>query len=450
MITKIEHLGKLIHECSLEGHTRADGCAPAHPNGYQISKNRWLITYSIRGWRGIDDEWALAFQIRDRAPDGKVIKEGLLRQKKNDWDPLASGEKMVRQYGHPVAFGIPRGAMINGQRPCNENIIALCWRVVGRYIDPKTGFLPHFTGDFDRIRLQTAWAEWMQVRLNAAEDDLEIVMPPQNLVQKGYEDSASGCVIDSSHRMVMVFTPPIAFNQEKTEWVVCNHFEPPNNHSKLGILKFSFNNQTKLYEWEKTSPLIEHQTEPLCETTLVNLQDNRFLLVGRSVNPKSSASKLAMLITDDLFKPNQQPKLLWGSEYVPPVSAFTCADGQIRFFSSRQSESPNNIFRDPLFCWDLDVETFNLSHKQIIFHAYETLPKEFPRSRMCDFCKVFPHSGGSTQFFAHRVWTTSTLMPNEPHDDGHVVTELEKELCGVYYGKIHYDQDYPTAWNWTA
>jgi hypothetical protein len=51
MIESIAFRGILISDCSIEGEARADDCFPAHPNGLQVSKKRWLILYATRGWR---------------------------------------------------------------------------------------------------------------------------------------------------------------------------------------------------------------------------------------------------------------------------------------------------------------------------------------------------------------------------------------------------------------
>ena len=45
MIERITQMGILIGECSLPGETKADDVFPAHPNGIQVSKDRWLLLY---------------------------------------------------------------------------------------------------------------------------------------------------------------------------------------------------------------------------------------------------------------------------------------------------------------------------------------------------------------------------------------------------------------------
>ena len=80
-------MGKLIGECSLEGEHLADRVVPAHPNGIQLSKNRWLIIYATRKFRGTDDDASIIYQVREDTPDGKLLKEGMLA--KSDHTPLS-------------------------------------------------------------------------------------------------------------------------------------------------------------------------------------------------------------------------------------------------------------------------------------------------------------------------------------------------------------------------
>jgi len=70
MIERIEHKGKLIHECSLSGETRADLVAPAHPNGIQLSRMRFLLLNATLGFRGVDDSLSTTWQLRRDAYDG--------------------------------------------------------------------------------------------------------------------------------------------------------------------------------------------------------------------------------------------------------------------------------------------------------------------------------------------------------------------------------------------
>jgi len=55
IIKSIVHLGKFIDDTRVPGERRQDGIAPAHGNGVQLSRNRFLTLVSTLGFRGVDD-----------------------------------------------------------------------------------------------------------------------------------------------------------------------------------------------------------------------------------------------------------------------------------------------------------------------------------------------------------------------------------------------------------
>ena len=155
---QIEPQGILIRDSGIPGETRADDVIPAHPNGIPVSRNRWLLVYATRGFRGVDDDLSILYQFRAGAPDGRVIKEGAFARTQNDWDPLGDGKNYVKQHGHPVAFGVPRGALIGGKPAPSANVFVVKWRKVARDYDPATKYVKHLSADrISRIR-RKAWS----------------------------------------------------------------------------------------------------------------------------------------------------------------------------------------------------------------------------------------------------------------------------------------------------
>ncbi len=147
MIRAIEHQGVLIREAGLPGETRAEDIVPAHPNGTQVSRNRWLLVYATRGFRGVDDDLSILYQLRSKTPDGTLVAEGVLAKWIDDWDPLGDGNHYVKQHGHPVVFGVPKGALVQGQPAPSANCFVAKWRQCARVLDPDTGHLVHGTSD---------------------------------------------------------------------------------------------------------------------------------------------------------------------------------------------------------------------------------------------------------------------------------------------------------------
>src|SRR5438067_2697373 len=123
--------GMLVRECDLPGERRRDEVVPRQAVCVQAARERWVVVYTTHGFRGVDDERSVVYQVRKDAPDGPVLKEGFLAQAINDWDPLGDGRKCVRQHGHVVGFGVPKGALIAGKPAPNANLFAVLWRVLG-------------------------------------------------------------------------------------------------------------------------------------------------------------------------------------------------------------------------------------------------------------------------------------------------------------------------------
>src|ERR1051325_9062888 len=74
----IKPAGMFIKESTLPGETRKDDVVPRHAVCVQLAKTRWLIVYTTHGYRGVDDERSVLYQIRKDAPGGAVLKEGFL------------------------------------------------------------------------------------------------------------------------------------------------------------------------------------------------------------------------------------------------------------------------------------------------------------------------------------------------------------------------------------
>src|SRR5216684_7600759 len=112
-IESIKPQGEFIRECTLPGETRKDDVVPRHANAIQLSRQRWLVIYSTHGYRGVDDERSIIYQVRRDAPDGAVLKEGFLVRTLNNFQPDGApaprpGTSHVKQHGHMVAFGVPK------------------------------------------------------------------------------------------------------------------------------------------------------------------------------------------------------------------------------------------------------------------------------------------------------------------------------------------------------
>lgn len=425
MIGSIEVKGKLVHECSIPGETRADDVFPGHPNGIPLSRDRWLIIYATRGWRKVDDDRSIIYQLRKDAPDGQMIKEGLLRKAADDWDPMGDGGRLLREHGHPTVFGVPMGANIDGRPAPNANIFVAKWRVNSKgSIDPETGNIvapPDGYGILMHV-------EWTQFRLNDQGDDIEIIQQPAPMRQIGYETSDAFSSLGDVGGMNTGFVNAVPFNESATEWVDCHHF------GKRGIapMKYRFNPQSGLYEWAETGALINADDRSLSEASIARFGDD-WLIAARS-----DGAVGWVRTTDPFAGPHE---VIFRRPAVNcPLSMYRCADGAIRLLTGEVATSPYGHGRNPLYLWDVDAESLEPANPRVVFDciAAGTLPRETgPRAEMC---KLLPHTGGRRQYLIWRVRTK-----NVGHQYGGLppVTEEQKERHGLYYAMIEYDRDYP-------
>ena len=214
-----------------------------------MSRDRWLLVYATRKFRGTDDDASIVYQLRAQTPVGEVIKEGRLARSIDDWEPFGEGRgKYVKQHGHPAVFGVPKGVRIGGVAPPQANVFALMWRMVAREIDPVSNVIDG-TDPNPHLVLRTTASQWVQVRLNDSGDDIEILQPKRQLREVGYGDEgAEFCRAEDARSMAQGYTPPVPFNRDCKEWAVCNHFD----ENRFATLKFRFNEKRGFYEWVET------------------------------------------------------------------------------------------------------------------------------------------------------------------------------------------------------
>ncbi len=459
-IKNLEHCGKLIHDCSQEGERRSDGRIPAHPNGIPVSENRWLLVYATRSFRGNDDDCSIIYQLRADQPDGKVISEGILGQATDDWqiEGLQPGVRYKKLNRQPTAFGVPKGALINGREAPHANVFAVLWIRVAREFNPTLNYVMGTDTALDPEMLRiTQVVEWTQVRLNEAEDDIETIRPPEPLRQVGYESGPQFCDVEDALYVVSNMQQAIPYNKDCTEWVEMAGFS--GNHS--AALKHRFNSSRGCYEWTETGPFIMEDKGPFGGGHLVRCQDEwAFVRTYMTINGHVwSGRGLGWIRLEDPFAQpsdaDSPPELFRPPEPATraPATFYLCGDGVIRCFCGAGPSSPYGLERNPLFCWDIDPDDgFNASNRRVIFDTFEAgLPiRKFARP-MLDMPKMLPCQG-PTQYLVHRVIATAMF-----HEHTHTRPEFwifpplnraEIDSFGIYYAKITYKETKPTPWSY--
>lgn len=439
-IASLTHKGVLIRDCTLAGETRRDDTTPAHPNGIPVSRDKWLIVYATRKFRGTDDDTSIIYQLRKGAPDGKLIREGMVSQSIDDWDAFGDGkERFVRQHGHPVAFGVPHGARIKGKPAPHAGVFAVKWRVTAKVLDRERNALVRSAHDRD-VSARTQNVEWMQFRLNRAQDDLEVVQPRMALREQGYESGDLYCSLEHAGRMNQSFVQAVPYNSDLSEWADVNHFEG----GKVAALKYRFNPGSGRYEWVETGP------------SLFDVKASEASLLPHGghwlVAARTEKKAIAWVATEDPFHKTGRTVLPASPVATSPLCAYAAPDGVVRVFTGDATVSPHRKDRDPLYCWEIDPDdNYRVTDRRVVFDSVAAgLPIRPGAASKVDMCKLLPHMG-ETQYILHRVSVRAFNHPYIGQDqsvvDGiPIINEKEKGACTIDYAKITYRESYSSPW----
>lgn len=448
-VESIVHEGIYIADSSVPGETRADGSVPAHPNGIRVSRTRWLILYATRSFRGVDDDRSILWQLRAGSPLGTLIKEGSFAQSVNDWDPLGDGRPCVKQHGHPVAFGVPKGAHINGKPAPHANLFVAKWRRVARRIDPSTGEVLHAKSE-PELRNRTLGVEWVQFRLNEAEDDIEILESPRALRQRGFEEGPRFTSAAGVSYMNQSFVQAVPFNADATEWADANHFD----QRRVAALKYRYDASRHRYDWVETGPLIgpvfgpDGGELPLIEASLAPNggagtapATDGWIIAARTEGRAGPAWVRAA----DPFAHVPAPIVGDAPLSSSPFTLYRCADGQLRIFGGDPRLSPYRRPRDPLYCWDVDPDTFGVTNPRVVLDTVRAgLPLRAEAIPVADMCKLLPHTGGTAQHVVHRLRVRAIDRPYVSV----IMNEAERDATAIYHAQVTYDRPYADTWEW--
>ena len=438
MIERLEHMGNLIHESGLPGESRADNVTPAHPNGTQLSRDRFLLLNSTLGFRGVDDNLSGLYEIRDGAYDGKLVNEGFIARTRDDWDPLNDGSAHVRQHGHFTAFGVPKGARVDGATPPHANVFAVKWRRVARMFGPDRTYLLWYVHEkYPELTDRSQAVEWLQFRLNEAGDDIEVIRPTGQLRQRGFEEGERFCDADAKW-MNNPYVQPVPLNGDASEWIDFGYFDG----SRIACIKYAYDPNAGAYAWVQTGPTIGGG---LFEPSVARYGDS-WIVAAR---PRHAAPIAWMRCDDPL---TETPVVQWGpgprEQNRTPLSIYTCADGVLRLLTGDADASPHGMNRNPLYLWDVDPDHgFALSNQRVVFDTFAAgLPISMEHHPIVDMAKILPHAGGRVQVLTHRV-RSAAMLNNDPDYGFRPITPGDMDSTAIYYARLHYAEDLPGAWS---
>jgi hypothetical protein len=437
---EIQYKGPLVSDTCIPGEGKSEGIAPEISSCVQASRHRWIILFGTVDPRGHDINRSIFYQIRKGAPNGEILKEGIIEKAKSDWDPLGVGHSFRKINAVVKVFGVPKGALRNGKPISTANhfvakwYIRPCIEIDGRLVNLWDKASPVNPDDLGRYAYGL---EWMQFRLNDAEDDIEIISPAKELRQKGYDQKNNLSSLGSSMGMHHGFGDAVP-NEDFTEWVEVCQFEtyPPSavamhdRPTTVAAVRYSFNPTSGLYEWVETGKSQQIPNRRIAEASL-NKINNSWVISIRAYNAQQQTSWYR---TSDPFE-SFGDKTDIKSAYAPRIS-FVCADGILRVFCN--DTNPYGVHsRNPLYCFDVDPITFEYSNRRVVLDARK---EEFPfRTPFIDHAMIYPHPGGRKQIISFRAI-------NRSQTTGGSTTPDELERSGIHYSELIYDKEYPNPW----
>jgi hypothetical protein len=423
----IQYKGPLISDTLIPGEGKSEGITPEISSCVQASRDKWIILFGTVDPRGHDTNRSLFYQIRKESPDGDIIKEGVIEKARSNWDPLGLGHEFRKINAVVKVFGVPKGALLNGQPiPSANHFVAKwytrpCLEIDGRLVnlwDDKSPINPESLG------IHAYCLEWLQFRLNDAEDDIVIISPAKQLRQKGYNNdrnviSSLGPCMGMHHG----FGDPVP-NSTFSEWVEVCQFE-----TTMAAVRYSFNPSGRLYEWVETGKALDIPNRRIAESSLNKIND-AWVMCIRAYNQQGQT---AWYRTSDPFESFGERTDV-ASPYSPRI-AFVCADGQLRLFCN--DDNPYGDRRNPLYCFDVDPMTFKYTNRQVVCDARK---EEVPfRTPFIDHAMVYPHPGGRRQMVVFRAI-------NLTQTTGGSTTPDELDKSGIHYSELVYDKEYPNPW----
>ena len=444
MIDQILSRGYYIEECRLPGESKADECVPAQHNTIQLSKNRWFVIFETRGFRGVDDNRSVIYQVRGDTPDGTILSEGCLDKAIQDWEPFGDGTRYVKLCNHSIAFGVPEGTLIDGKSVSHAGVFVASWRVNPRILDREKDYL--LVDSEAPIPPESYQCYWLQFRLSKSGNDIEIISPVSPMRQKGFESGPAICSHETLRGMNQSFVVPVPYNAACSEWAYMLHW----GDGICTPIKFSWDEDNCLYEWVETGPCLEGPGEMGIFEGAIARHRDEWLIVTR-ISPQGTMGAV-WFRTEDPFAAASDGFFSESIGSNCPRTMYSFPDGKIRILTTDQVNSPyQEIYRPriPLNILEIDPDnSFTVTGSAEVFDSLkEGLPISIEHAPSIHFSRLLPHTGGNTGFLTYFV--RPRAIKNQARVSGRfkgIVRPEEIEASGVYYSEITYDQDAPPMW----
>jgi hypothetical protein len=376
---KVRYLGPLITNTTVPGERKSDGVIPGHPGSgaLRVAEDRWVIFFATLDLAGSDCNRSILYQLRADAPDGPMLREGVIDRSSEDWDPLGRGDRFVKSCGMPIAFGVPLGATRASKPMPNANVFVVKWYRWAHLRQGDEILNPSHSRDRWAeglaVKQRTLRVEWMQFRLNHNRDDIQPLTEPTVLRQKGYEKGEAFCSLGPNIHMNHAMKAPVAEDASCRTWVSCDTLTPYNNgymdHGEVAPVRFTFDPGSGLYQWTDTGRAIKLPGRVIGEASVNRISD-QYVVSLRCFDYSGRSSETVWIKTDDLFGAWGKPTFSTAPSV--PRTSFTCGDDVLRLFCNA-SDPDYRISKEDsravLGCWDVDPETLGLNRPRVLLDS---------------------------------------------------------------------------------
>lgn len=456
MIEAIHPNGYYIDQCHLAGETKAEEVFPAQHNTLQLSRDRWLVVYETRGFRGVDDNRSVVYQVRAGHARGEVLKEGYLDRCVFDWDPLGDGRRFQKLCNHTVVFGVPQGAVCEGRELEHAGHFVAAWRRNPRIYVPERDYV---LSDDECIEAgapgEAYRCYWAQFRLNAAGDDIELTQPPRELRERDHAEGPQLCRHPELTVMNQGYVNPVRYRADGSEWAFLLHWSRGACDAE-GVctpIRFRWNRATGLYEWVDTGPILDGPGEFGVFEGGVTPFGDEWLVSCRITRTRIKNMGNIWFRARDLFDFDPVPFVAEEPRSHCPRTTFTGPDGIPRVFTTDQLASPyaepgNGDPRNPLSVFDIDPDDrFRVVRQRLVFDSLvQGLPIRRASGPTVHFCRLVAHAGGDRGLLTFSVRPRALKHEKPGGKYKGLVNAEEMAVSGVYCAEVEYDRSYPGAW----
>lgn len=425
------YLGPFLAESDVPGESKRDFAIPNYATGMRLSPDRWLVVYDTVDCRGADFWRSVMYQVRAEAPDGRVLRSGIIARLEEIGTPFGKRYPCWKGHGNPNVFGVPFPAPGADPSPA-DGTVAISWNsrcelwFKGRLIQHSPAC--PWPEDLAPADWYDALSEigsprmMRQFRFNPATDDLDPISAaepsPSNQATRARRDLQG----------TINWGNPVQRDPSGLSWLEV--LNDPREDSLLTVRRYDFDPASGQFRMDPRA--MEHRETPgfqVGEPSLARLGPRDWIVAARCFG--NGGKTLLYRTPDPLAGLGKAAELdtTFGQRML-----YRFADGSVRLTLNHRELSPYKDRRNPLYCFRIDPETLQAIEKDTVFDSRTAgIPLAVP---FVDHTHLFePHRSGA-QFLTFRMITERHVWSREGGPD---LTPDEMQAGGIHACEVHFD-----------